>query len=75
MTNFSNVLHYNITTIHGDNMIQVGDLCKVIKNGHTYNQLGNHVLITRIIGTCYAEGINLTNDKTHHYRHVELEKL
>jgi hypothetical protein len=56
-------------------MIQVGDLCRVIKNGHTYNQLGNHVLITRIIGTCYAEGINLTNDKTHHYRHVELEKL
>ena len=56
-------------------MIQVGDLCKVIKNGHSYNQLGDFVLVTRITGEVYIEGININNNKRHHYRQMELEKL
>jgi len=55
--------------------IEVGDLCRVIKNGHTKPQLGDLVLVTRFVGSAYVEGKNLKTGGTHHYLKVELEKL
>ena len=55
--------------------MEVGDLCRVIKNGHTKPQLGDLVLIVRFIGSAYVEGVNTKTGTHHHYLLVELEKL
>ena len=58
----------------------IGDLYRVIKNGHTKPQLGDLIVITRFVGGCpsdsaYVEGINTKTGNRHHYLKVELEKL
>lgn len=55
--------------------IQVGDLCKVIINSHTLWQLGDLVLITKIIGRSYIEGISTRTGNRHHYSKETLEKI
>ena len=63
----------------GETMMQIGDLCKVIVNNHSVWQLGDLILITRLLnghtGTCYVEGINTRTGKRHHYLKENLEKL
>ncbi len=56
-------------------MIQVGDLCKVIINSHDVWQLGDLILITRIIGKSYIEGINTRTGSRGHYSKETLEKI
>jgi len=53
--------------------MQIGDICKVIKDGHQVPQVGDLIMITRTVGSVYVEGINLTTNKTHHYLKTELE--
>tara|TARA_B100001250_G_C19753090_1_gene768752 strand:+ start:404 stop:583 length:180 start_codon:yes stop_codon:yes gene_type:complete len=56
--------------------MKVGDLCKIRKeNTHIICQQGDLVLITKIIGSVYAEGINLKTCKFHHYCKDELEVI
>lgn len=55
--------------------MEVGDICLVIKNGHTKPQVGDLVIITKEVGTAYVEGMNLRTNTRHHYLKVELEKL
>ena len=55
--------------------MEVGDICLVIKNGHIKPQVGDLVIITRILGSVYVEGTNLSTNTTHHYLTTELEKL
>jgi hypothetical protein len=56
-------------------MIKIGDLCRVVVNSHTVWQLGDLVLITKIIGKSYIEGINTRTGDRHHYPKESLEKL
>ena len=55
--------------------MEIGDLCRVIKNGHTKPQLGDLIIVTRFVGSAYVEGTNLRTNTTHHYLKIELEKL
>ena len=59
--------------------MKVGDLYRVIKNGHTKTrvapQLGDLIIVTRFVGSSYVEGINTKTGNRHHYLKVELEKL
>ena len=57
--------------------MQIGDLCKVIVNNHTVWQLGDLVIVTRLMpwGGAYVEGINTKTGKRHHYLKENLEKL
>ena len=53
--------------------MQIGDICKVIKNGHTKPQKNDLIIITRKVGSVYVEGINLRTNTRHHYLKTELE--
>ena len=53
--------------------VQIGDICKVIKNGHQKPQMGDLIMITRFVGSVYVEGTNLRTNTRHHYLKVELE--
>ena len=58
--------------------IKVGDLCRVIKNGHKKPQLGDLVVITQIYDRAtnfYVEGINTKTGNCHHYLKRNLEIL
>ncbi len=55
--------------------MQIGDICKVVENGHTEPQLGDLVMIVRTIGSVYVEGVNLRTNTTHHYLKTELEVI
>ena len=55
--------------------MQIGDVCRVIKNGHTKPQIGDFVIVTRTIGSSYVEGLNLKTNTFHHYLRDELEVL
>ena len=56
-------------------MIEVGDLCRVAVNSHLNSHLGDLVLITKIIGRSYIQGINTRTGNRHHYPKEMLEKL
>ena len=59
-------------------IIEVGDLCRVIKNGHKEPQLGDLVVVTQIYdrASCfYVEGINTRTGERHHYLKRNLEIL
>ena len=58
-------------------IIKVGDLCRVIKNGHDKPQLGDLVVVTQICGGSgfYVEGINTKTGNRHHYLKRNLEIL
>jgi len=50
--------------------MQIGKLYKVIKNGHSYPQVGDIVVVTdlwSVLGSSYFTGINLRTGQTHHY--------
>jgi len=53
--------------------MQIGDICKVIKNGHQDPQKGDLIMITRTVGSVYVEGTNLRTNTRHHYLKTELE--
>jgi len=55
--------------------IEVGDLCKVVKNGHSIPQIDNVIVITRFVGSAYVEGVNLVTNRRHHYLRDNLIKL
>ena len=55
--------------------MQVGDLCKVVKNGHTIPQIDDVIVITRFVGSAYVEGVNLVTNRRHHYLRDNLIKL
>ncbi len=55
--------------------MQIGDICRVIKNGHTKPQKGDLIMITRTVGSVYVEGTNLRTNTTHHYLKTELEVI
>ncbi len=56
--------------------MKVGDLCKVQKeNTHWASQQDNLVLITKLKGSVYVEGINLKTLKFHHYNKSELKVI
>jgi len=55
--------------------MQIGDLYRVIKNGHAKPQLGDLIIVTRFVGSAYVEGINTKTGNRHHYLKVELEKI
>ena len=55
--------------------MRIGDICKVIKNGHQKPQVGDLIMVTRTVGSVYVEGINLRTHKTHHYLKTELEVI
>ena len=55
--------------------MRIGDICKVIKNGHTKPQMGDLIMITRFVGSVYVEGTNLRTNTRHHYLKVELEAI
>jgi|9_EtaG_2_1085328.scaffolds.fasta_scaffold17896_3 hypothetical protein len=52
-----------------------GELCRVIINGHNNFQLGDIILITRMVGISYVEGFNTRTGNRHHYLKEKLEKL
>ena len=51
--------------------MKIGTLYKVIRNGHTYPQVGDIVVVTERDPECinrwYFTGINLRTGQTHHY--------
>jgi len=53
--------------------MRIGDICRVIKNGSKTPQVGDLVLITRIVGSVYLEGTNLRTNTRYHYLKMELE--
>jgi len=59
--------------------MKIGDLYRVKTRGHTDWQLGDLIVITRLLightGTCYVEGINTKTGNRHHYLKANLEKL
>ena len=58
--------------------IEIGDLCRVIKNGHNKPQLGDLVVVTQIYDRAsnyYVEGINTRTGNRHHYLKRNLEIL
>ena len=55
--------------------MQVGDICRVIKSGHTKPQKGDLIMITRTVGSVYVEGVNLKTNNRHHYLKTELEVI
>jgi ribosomal protein L24 len=55
--------------------MQIGDICKVIKNGHKKPQKGDLIMITRFVGSVYVEGTNLRTNTRHHYLKTELEVI
>ena len=58
--------------------IEIGDLCRVIVNGHTDWQLGDLVVVTQIYDRAsnyYVEGINTKTGTRHHYLKSNLEIL
>ena len=55
--------------------MNIGDICRVIKNGHQKPQKGDLIMITRTVGSVYVEGVNLRTNTTHHYLKTELEVI
>ncbi len=55
--------------------MRIGDICRVIKNGHKKPQKGDLIMITRTVGSVYVEGVNLRTNTTHHYLKTELEVI
>ncbi len=56
--------------------MQVGTLYKVIKNGHSYPQVGDIVVLTgKNTGNRVITGLNLRTGKRHHYFLKNLEVL
>ena len=55
--------------------MRVGDICRVVRNGHTKSQQGDLVMVTRTVGSVYVEGVNLKTNKRHHYLKTELEVI
>jgi len=55
--------------------MQIGDICRVTKDGSKTPQVGDLVLITRIIGSVYLEGTNLRTNTRYHYLKTELEMV
>jgi hypothetical protein len=55
--------------------MQVGDLCKVVKNGHSIPQIDNVIIITRFVGSAYVEGVNTRSGRRHHYLRINLVPL
>ena len=54
--------------------MRIGDICRVTKDGtHKSPQIGDLVLITRLVGSVYVEGTNLRTNTRHHYLKTELE--
>ncbi len=53
--------------------MRIGDICRVIKNGHQKPQMGDLIMITRLVGSVYVEGTNLRTNTRHHYLKTELE--
>ena len=53
--------------------MRIGDICRVIKNGHQKPQKGDLIMITRLVGSVYVEGTNLRTNTRHHYLKTELE--
>ena len=56
--------------------MRIGDICRVTKDGtHKSPQIGDLVLITRLVGSAYLEGINLRTNTRYHYLKTELEEV
>ena len=56
--------------------MEVGELYRVIKEGHNFEQLGDLIMLTRTVGfRSYVEGINTKTGPRHHYLKSDLEKL
>jgi ribosomal protein L24 len=55
--------------------IEVGDLCKVVRNGHKKPQIDNVIVVTRFVGAVYVEGVNTLTGNRHHYLRDNLIKL
>lgn len=54
--------------------MQVGTLYKVIKNDHTYPQVGDVVVLIKPLGNMF-EGLNLRTNIHHHYFFESMEVL
>ena len=52
--------------------MKVGTLYKVIKNDHTYPQVGDVVVLVKVLGGMF-EGLNLRTNRRHHYFFVSME--
>lgn len=55
--------------------MNIGDICKVVENGHKRPQIDDLVLITRLVGSVYVEGTNLRTNTRYHYLRTELEVI
>ena len=55
--------------------MKIGDLYKVIISGHIDWQLGDLIVITRLLNGRIVEGINTKTGNRHHYLKDNLEKL
>jgi hypothetical protein len=67
------MLYYICQTNLGENM-KVGTLYKVIKNDHTYPQVGDVVVLVKVLGGMF-EGLNLRTNRRHHYFFVSMEVI
>ena len=54
--------------------MRVGTLYKVIKNDHTYPQIGDVVVLIKVFGNLF-EGLNLRTNIHHHYFFESMEVL
>ena len=57
--------------------MKIGTLYKVIRNGHTYPQVGDVIACLKQVGgvDLYLLGLNLRTNKRHHYHIDNLEVI
>jgi len=55
--------------------MRIGDICRVVENGHKKPQKGDLIMITRLVGSVYIEGTNLRTNTRHHYLKTELKVI
>jgi hypothetical protein len=55
-------------------MKKIGTLYKVTKNKHTYPQVGDIVVLIKVLGGMF-EGLNLRTNRRHHYFFESMEAL
>ncbi|QDP62018.1 MAG: hypothetical protein GOVbin1807_17 [Prokaryotic dsDNA virus sp.] len=60
--------------------MEIGKLYKVIRNGHTYPQVGDVIMYVQGLyrgdmRSVYFTGLNLRTMKQHHYKYEDVEVL
>lgn len=54
--------------------MKIGTLYKVTKNNHAYPQIGDVIVLIKVVGGMF-EGLNLRTNRRHHYFFESMEVL